>query len=73
MKKILLTKDPRKVNHYVALSCIIDAFVWTVYSLVISDVYFLVLNVTALTAGSLQYTLCLWVTGYFADNSWIIR
>jgi uncharacterized protein with PQ loop repeat len=53
VKKILLTKDPKKVNHYMALACIFDAFVWTLYSVVVSDIYFLVLNVTAFTAGSL--------------------
>lgn len=51
VKVTLQTKDPEKVNLIVAFACLISAYAWSCYAIVVGDVFVFVPNVAAFAAG----------------------
>ena len=70
---ILKTKAPASINVPIALCCMLDACTWFVYSVVVRDPLFLVLNGAGIMQGLVKFYLYQWVSNRRDDDDWLIR
>lgn len=69
---ILKTKAPASINVPIAICCMLDACTWFVYSVVVRDPLFLVLNGAGIFQGLVKFYLYQWVSNRRSDDDWLI-
>ena len=69
----LKTRDSAQVNMGITVACVLNGLIWSLYAILVQDIFVLIPNIMALASASIQLNLYKWTTGQLENSDWFIQ